>query len=98
MNGSATRAKHKSPPSKPLTSNLTEDKKRNVYKKTKKCPTGNHRIRENKMAEDEVDVEYISFHGYIRNTLLDTGMHAEHQQRADRCTQPVKTNICCYCC
>ena len=46
MNGSGTRIKHKFSPSKPLRSNLTEDKKRHVGKKTKKCPTGNHRIRE----------------------------------------------------
>ena len=33
------------------------------------------------MAEEEVDVEYISLHGYIRNTPSDT---EEHQLRADR--------------
>ena len=36
------------------------------------------------MAEEEVDMEYNSFHGYIRNTPSDTEVHAEHQLRADR--------------
>ena len=30
--------------------------------------------------------EYISLQGYIRNTPLDTEVHAEHQLRADRST------------
>ena len=38
------------------------------------------------MAEEEVDMEYISLHRYIRNTPLDTEMHEEHQLRADRST------------
>ena len=29
-------------------------------------------------------VEYISLHGYIRNTPSDTEVHAEHQLRAYR--------------
>ena len=33
-----------------------------------------------------MDVEYISLHGYIRNTPSDTEVHAEHQLRADRST------------
>jgi len=37
--------------------------------------------------------EYISLHGYIRNTPSDTEVHAEHQLRADRSTQPVEKNI-----
>ena len=41
---------------------------------------------ENKMAEEQVDMEYISLHGYIRNTPSDTVAHAEHQLRADRWT------------
>ena len=41
---------------------------------------------ENKMAEEEADVEYISPYGYIRNTPSDTEVHAEHQLRADRTT------------
>ena len=41
---------------------------------------------ENKMAEDWVDVEHISLHGYIRNTPSDTEVHAEHQVRAGRST------------
>ena len=36
------------------------------------------------MVEELVDVEYISLHGYIRNTPSDTEVHAEHQLRADR--------------
>ena len=42
--------------------------------------------KENKMAEEWVDVEYISLHGYIRNTPSDTKVHAEHQLRVDRST------------
>ena len=34
------------------------------------------------------DVEYLSPHGYIRNTPSDTEVHAEHQLRADRRTRP----------
>ena len=41
---------------------------------------------ENKMAEEEVDMEYLSLHGCIRNTPSDTEVHAEHQLRADRST------------
>ena len=37
-----------------------------------------------KMADEEVDVEYISLHGYVRNTSSDTEVHAEHQLREDR--------------
>ena len=36
------------------------------------------------MAEEQVEVEYISLHGYIRNTPSDTEVHAEHQLRVDR--------------
>ena len=43
-------------------------------------------LRKNKMAEEQVDVEYISLHGYIRNTPSDTEVHAEHQLRAHRST------------
>ena len=38
------------------------------------------------MAEEQVDVEYISLHGYIRNTPSDIEMHAEYQLRVDRST------------
>ena len=38
-------------------------------------------------------MEYISLHGYIRNTPLDTEVHAEHQLRADRSTCPEEKNI-----
>ena len=36
------------------------------------------------MVEELVDVEYISLHGYIRNTPSDTEVHAEHQLREYR--------------
>ena len=35
------------------------------------------------MSEEQVDVEYISLHGYIRNTPSDTEVHAEHQLTVD---------------
>ena len=38
------------------------------------------------MAEEQVDVEYICLHGYIRNTPSDTEVHAEHQLIEDRNT------------
>ena len=38
----------------------------------------------NKMAEETVDVEYISLQGYIRNTPSDTEVNAEHQRRSER--------------
>ena len=38
------------------------------------------------MAEEEEHVEYISLHGYIRNTPSDTEVHAKHQLRVDRST------------
>ena len=41
-------------------------------------------VEENRMAEEEVDVEYISLQGYIGNTPSDTEVHAEHQWRVDR--------------
>ena len=34
------------------------------------------------------DMEYLSLHGYIRNTPSDTEVHAEYQLRADRSTRP----------
>ena len=33
-----------------------------------------------------VDEEYLSLHGYIRNTPSDTEVPAEHQLRVDRRT------------
>ena len=36
------------------------------------------------MAEEYVDMEYISLHGYIRNTPSDREVHAEHQLRVNR--------------
>ena len=50
-------------------------------------------FEENKMVEEQVDVEYISLHEYIRNTPSDTETHAEHQLRSDRSTWPVEKNI-----
>ena len=38
------------------------------------------------MAEEYVDMEYISLHGYIRNTPSDTEVNAEYQLRVDRNT------------
>ena len=38
------------------------------------------------MAEEQVDVEYFSLHGFIRNTPSDTKDLAKHQLRADRST------------
>jgi len=38
------------------------------------------------MAEESVDMEYISLHGYIRNTPSDPEVHSEHQLRMDRST------------
>ena len=32
-----------------------------------------------------MDVKYISFHGYIRNTPSDTEVHAEHQLSGQEC-------------
>ena len=41
---------------------------------------------ENKMAEEEVDMEYLSLHGCIRNTPSDTEVHAGYQLGVDRTT------------
>ena len=38
------------------------------------------------MVEEQEDVEYISIHGYIRNTPSATEVHAEHQFKVDRST------------
>ena len=43
-------------------------------------------VGENKMVEEQVDMESISLHRYIRNTPSDTEVHAEHQLRVDRGT------------
>ena len=45
------------------------------------------------MAEEWVDVQYISLHGYIRNTPSDTKVLAEHQLRANRSAWPLEKNI-----
>ncbi|CAM9716420.1 unnamed protein product [Rangifer tarandus platyrhynchus] len=39
---------------------------------------------ENKTAEEEVDVQYITLHGYVRNTSSNAHVHTQHQLRADR--------------
>ena len=52
------------------------------------------RQRENQMVEEEVDVEYISLHGYIRNTPSDTQVRAEHQLRADRGAELQLDHLC----
>ena len=44
------------------------------------------------MAEEYVDMEYISLHGYIRNTPSDAELHAEHQLRVDRSTWSAEKN------
>ena len=38
-------------------------------------------------------MEYISLHGYIRNTPSYTEVHADHQLRVDRSTWPAEKNI-----
>ena len=38
------------------------------------------------MVEEQVDMEYISLHGYIRNIPSDTEVYAEYQLRVDRST------------
>ena len=43
-------------------------------------------MKENKLSKKYVDVEYISLHGYIRNTPSDTEVLAEHQLRVGRST------------
>ena len=45
------------------------------------------------MVEKQVDMEYISLHGYIRNIPSDTEIHTEHQLSMDRSTCPVEKNI-----
>ena len=49
--------------------------------------------RLSKMVEVSVDMEYISLLGYIRNTLSDPEVCAEHQLRADRRTWPEEKTI-----
>ena len=51
-----------------------------------KCMDIKDDAAETKMVEEQVDAEYISLHGYIRNTPSDTEVHAEHQQREVRRT------------
>ena len=50
-------------------------------------------VEENKMAEEQADVEYISLHGYIRTTHSDTEVLAEHQLRADGSPRPLEKSI-----
>ena len=42
--------------------------------------------RENKTVEEQADEQYLSLHGYIRDTPSDTEVHAEQQLGADRRT------------
>ena len=44
------------------------------------------------MAEEQVDVEYISLHGYIRYTPSDTKVLSEHQLRVGRSTCILEKN------
>ena len=41
---------------------------------------------ENKMVEEQVDMEYIFLRGYIGNKPSDTEVLAEHKLRTDRST------------
>ena len=50
-------------------------------------------VEENRMAEEEVDVEYISLQGYIGNTPSDTELRAKHQLSVDKCSWPVEKNM-----
>ena len=43
-------------------------------------------LEENRMTEGQVDMEYLSLHGCIRNTPSDTEVHAEHKLRVDGST------------
>ena len=38
------------------------------------------------MVEEPVDMEYVSLHRHIKNTLSDPEVHAGHQLRVDRST------------
>ena len=42
------------------------------------------------MAMEQVDVEYISLHRYIRNTPSDTEVRGEHQLRVGRSALPAE--------
>ena len=56
-------------------------------------------LEENRMAEEQADMKYISLQGYMRNTPSDTEVHAEHQlrvgqeylSRGKECIEPRKT-------
>ena len=37
-----------------------------------------------KMVEEWVDMEFISLHGYIRNTSIDAAILTEHQMKTSR--------------
>ena len=45
------------------------------------------------MAEEYVDMEYISLHGYIRDTPSDTEVQVEHRLRADWSTWPEEKSM-----
>ena len=59
-----------------------KDENPNIYRLKKK----KEREKENKMMEEQVDLEYICLHRHIRNTPSDTEVHAGHQLRANRST------------
>ena len=44
------------------------------------------------MSEQKVDMDYIFFHGYIRNIFSDTQVRA-NQLRVDRSIRPAEKNI-----
>ena len=48
---------------------------------------------ENKMAEEQVDVEYISLHGYTRNTSSDTNVCGTPAERGQECLTSGKEYI-----
>ena len=48
--------------------------------------SNSQKVEMNKMVEMELDLEYISLSGYIRNKPLDTEVFAEHHLRAERST------------
>ena len=67
-------------------------KKKKKWKEGRKVYTLNILILKDCQRE-QLDLEYISPHGYIRNTSSDTEVHAEHQLRAGSSTGPEEKNI-----
>ena len=50
-------------------------------------------LEENRMTEGQVDMQYLSLHGCIRNTPSDTEVHAEQQLRAGKSTWAEEKNM-----